>query len=354
MKRFKIQFAVCIIVLISFFLISCSDSSENTPENALKTLEKATKKTKEINYMKSNIDFSIGVAGIDIKVKALGELDNIENKSIINLKVTAPPIIAEEMPNIDIALYTDKNIIYMKDITKDRYVKSTSKGEGSLSSSNIFNEELNNLFKNDEKVKETIQMKKDNNSNKIIAFEMDSKGVKDTIIKMLDSKEFREYVLSSYRAQIKELDVSEYGLNESDKKDVEKHVEKETDKNIEQIKTIMKEMDISNIKYNGKINGEGYISSEEFSFDIKEPSSGFTMNIKFKIERSDINANKTVKIPEVPQDKIVDMSEFFKEYMNEYNNDTDGIPEGLNNEDIYNDSYNKDFYDEEYINNNII
>lgn len=298
MNKFKMQFTLFVIILISFFLVSCSNSPQNSPENALKALEKATKKTKEINYMKSDMDFSIGVAGIDIKVKALGELDNIENKSIINVKVTAPPIIAEEMPNIDIALYADKDTIYMKDTIKDRYVESTSKEEGSLSSSNIFNEELNNLFKNDEKVKETIQMKKDNNLDEIITFEMNSKRIKDTIIKMVDSKEFREYALSNYRSQIKE-------------------------------------MDISNINYNGKINGEGYISSEEFSFNIKEPSSGFTMNIKFKIERNDINANKTVKIPEIPKDKIVEMSEFFKEYMNEYNNDADNIPEALNN-----DSYN--------------
>ncbi|MEG0372273.1 MAG: hypothetical protein RR645_08270, partial [Clostridium sp.] len=75
----------------------------------------------------------------------------------------------------------------------------------------------------------------------------------------------------------------------------------------EEYRSILKQLTFKNVKYNGIINENGYLYSEKFSVDVTEPKNNITLTLKISMKQSDINNNKTLKIPQIPKDKIVDM-----------------------------------------------
>lgn len=340
MKRFKVQSILFTMLVISMIFVSCSDSPE-------KTLEKAKNKTKEINYMKTNMDFNIGLAGIEVGVKVNGEIDNKNNKSIMNLTMNLPPMIAKDIPykNRSIDMYIDKNVSYMKMPDEDKYIKVDAENQKTIMQNKNFENGMSNLFKTDEKVKETLKMEKDNNSNKIITTDIDAKNVKELFIKLFESKEFKDMIISNAKSQMKDIYRKDNEYKNMDEKEIEKQIEIEINKGLIQMRTLINSISIDNIKYKVKINKQGYISLEEITFDVKDPSSGLTVNMKFKLERDDINKEKKVKLPKIPSNKIKDISDMLEEY-NENIPSDESLYDDYSTEDDLNNDFRKDYYKE--------
>lgn len=259
MKKVKMSFAILAMILFSIFLVSCSGSPESV-------LEKAAEKNKEIKYVKQDVNATIEMAGVKMGVKAVAEVDNTNKKAIMDIKIDASAMGASNQ-NMD--MYVDDKTMYVKDPTSDKYIK-TSLTEGMSMNTGIASPALD-LLKNDTKVKETVKMENGDNSDKVVSAEVSSETVK----KILDNFMKSQGSLGSMN--------SEMGS----------------------VTEAMKNIDIENVKYTGKVNKDGFLYAEDLSFDMKEKQSGLTLKMDLKTKSTNINEDKKVTLPEIPKDKIV-------------------------------------------------
>lgn len=299
MKKFRIYFIASIIAIFSIMAVGCSSSS---PE---KVLENAINKNKEIKYSKQNADINIGLAGMTIDVKASGDVDNKDKKVALKVTINAP---MAEMNNQTMDIYTDKGVTYIKEPGTDKFMKMTAK-EGEASDSSVSEGIASAAFaslKDDKSLKDSIKMEKDGDSNQVITAEISKETVKGLVEKMLASENVMATMESAMESQLMEMSEGVEGNNKS-KEEMQNLAKQGVQAQMEEIKTAIKQLEISSIKYTGKVNKDGYLHSEEVTFDIKEATSGLTLNLKLNTNISDINADKTVNIPEIPADKIVDM-----------------------------------------------
>ncbi len=299
MKKFRIYFIASIIAIFSIIAVGCSSSS---PE---KVLENAINKNKEIKYSKQNADISIGLAGMTIDLKASGDVDNKDKKAALKVSINAP---MAQMNNETMDIYTDKGVTYIKEPGTDKFMKMTAK-EGTTSDSSVTEGIAAAAFsslKDDKSLKDSIKIEKDSESNQVINAEISKETVKGLVDKMLASEDVMATIQSAIESQLMEMSEGVKG-NTKSKEEMQNLAKQGAKDAVEEYKNTIKQLEISSIKYTGKVNKDGYLYSEEISFDIKEATSGLTLNLKLNTNISDINADKTVNIPEIPADKIVEM-----------------------------------------------
>lgn len=257
MRKIRLSLSVLVVALFSLVLVSCSGSPESV-------LEKAAEKNKEVTYAKQNVDATIEMAGMKMSVNVSGEMDNKNKKSIMKMKMDASAMGAG---NQETEMYVDDKTIYIKDPTSDKYMKTTV--ETSADNSGFAASSIDSL-KEDSKVKETVKMEKGDNSDKIITAEVSSETVKKILNNVMKSQ------MSSM------------------------------DESMGDITAQLESLEIENMKYTGKVNKEGFLYGEELSFDMKESQSGLTLKMVLKTTSTNINEDKTVTLPEIPKDKIVE------------------------------------------------
>lgn len=260
MKKIKVSLALLTMILFSFFLAGCSGSPEAV-------LEKAMEKNKEINYAKQNVDATIEMAGVNMNIKITGETDSKNKKSIMNVKTDASALGASSQ---NMEMYVDDKTMYVKDPNSDKYIKTTLEDTQAMDTSKGFASSAMEELKSDTKVKETVKVENGDNSDKIVSAEVGTETVKKILNNVMKSQ------LGSMN--------SEMG-----------NVTEQMDK-----------LDIENMKYKGTVNKEGFLYGEEMSFDIKEKQSGLTLKMTLKSKSTDINEDKTVELPEIPKNKIVE------------------------------------------------
>lgn len=294
MKKLRLGLMTLTILVVAVFMVSCSGTV------SIKDLENAINKNKEIKYSKTNVEISATMMGMKIGANISGEVDNRNNKSLMKMKLDIP-MSQEKVPDID--MYVDDKTIYIKDPVSDSFLKSTAKDTGNMNFEKGLVSIAGDVLKKDEKVKETLKFQKGDNSDISISSEISPGTVKEIINNLITSEGFLDSVQSGAKAQ---FDGMAGELDKEAQAEASKQAETASKEAVEEIKKAIAELDISNIKYNCKINKEGYLYSEEISFNIKDKTSGYSLDMTLKTNSSDINADKTVTLPEIPKDKIIE------------------------------------------------
>ncbi|KMT21150.1 DUF6612 family protein [Clostridium cylindrosporum] len=298
MTKIKISIITAITIIFSLTLIGCSSSPE-------KVLSDALTKNKGITYSKQDTDISIGLAGMGVDIKAKGEIDSKSQKSSMKVSAKSPLLQGKD---ISIDIYSDKNIIYVKDPESDQYLKMNSNnGEKSITEiGSTMASGLASVLKDDTKVKESLKLKNGDNSDKVVSAEISGETVTKLIDKAIASQSVFTAMESAVESQLISMAETQ-GVGSVNKEEIQKSAKEEAKKAVEEYKTLIKNLKFQNVKYTGKINKDGYLYGEELSFNVSEASSGMTLNIKIITKLSDINSGKSVNIPSIPADKITNL-----------------------------------------------
>lgn len=295
MKKIKIYILSLMVMVFSIFALGCSSSPEKSVENAIK-------KNAEIKYCKQDSDIKIGVLGLDVNIKASGEIDSKNKTAIIKLNVNSP---IAEINNLATDVYLDKNNLFIKDIESDNFIKLTvPEEEVKKSSSGVISSKIIETLKQDEEFNKSLKIE-NKDSDKVISAKISDETMNKLINKLFESEEFMNTLKNSAETQFSSM--AEISNQNKSKDEIKNIAKQEAEKEIEKYKQQIKNIKVQDVTYNGKINKEGYLSEENISFNIKEESLGLTLSIKVNSVISDINKDKTIKIPEIPKDKITDL-----------------------------------------------
>lgn len=295
MKKIKIYILSLMVMVFSIFALGCSSSPEKSVENAIK-------KNAEIKYCKQDSDIKIGVLGLDVNIKASGEIDSKNKTAIIKLNVNSP---IAEINNLATDVYLDKNNLFIKDIESDNFIKLTvPEEEAKKSSSGVISSKIIETLKQDEEFNKSLKIE-NKDSDKVISAKISDETMNKLINKLFESQEFMNTLKNSAETQFSSM--AEISNQNKSKDEIKNIAKQEAEKEIEKYKEQIKNIKVQDVTYNGKINKEGYLSEENISFNIKEESLGLTLSIKVNSVISDINKDKTIKIPEIPKDKITDL-----------------------------------------------
>ncbi len=295
MKKIKIYILSLMVMVFSIFALGCSSSPEKSVENAIK-------KNAEIKYCKQDSDIKIGVLGLDVNIKASGEIDSKNKTAIIKLNVNSP---IAEINNLATDVYLDKNNLFIKDIESDNFIKLTvPEEEVKKSSSGVISSKIIETLKQDEEFNKSLKIE-NKDSDKVISAKISDETMNKLINKLFESEEFMNTLKNSAETQFSSM--AEISNQNKSKDEIKNIAKQEAEKEIEKYKEQIKNIKVQDVTYNGKINKEGYLSEENISFNIKEESLGLTLSIKVNSVISDINKDKTIKIPEIPKDKITDL-----------------------------------------------
>lgn len=295
MKKIKIYILSLMVMVFSIFALGCSSSPEKSVENAIK-------KNAEIKYCKQDSDIKIGVLGLDVNIKASGEIDSKNKTAIIKLNVNSP---IAEINNLATDVYLDKNNLFIKDIESDNFIKLTvPEEEAKKSSSGVISSKIIETLKQDEEFNKSLKIE-NKDSDKVISAKISDETMNKLINKLFESEEFMNTLKNSAETQFSSM--AEISNQNKSKDEIKNIAKQEAEKEIEKYKEQIKNIKVQDVTYNGKINKEGYLSEENISFNIKEESLGLTLSIKVNSVISDINKDKTIKIPEIPKDKITDL-----------------------------------------------
>lgn len=295
MKKIKIYIVSLLVIVFGIFALGCSSSSEKLVENAIK-------KNSEIKYCKQESDIKIGVLGLDVNIKASGEIDSKNKTAIMKLNINSP---IAEINNLSTDLYLDKNNIFIKDIGSDNFIKMTVPEEEIEKNSNmVIASRIMEMLKQDKEFSKSLKLE-DKDSDKIVSAKISDETMNKLINKLFESEEFINTLKSSAETQF--ANMAEISDENKNKDEIKNTAKQEAEKEIEKYKEQIKNIKVQDVTYSGKINKEGYLSEENVSFSIKEESLGITLTIKVNSIINDINKEKRIKIPEIPKGKITNL-----------------------------------------------
>ena len=295
MKKIKIYIISLMVMIFGIFALGCSSSPGKLVENAIK-------KNSEIEYCKQESDIKIGVLGLDVNIKASGEIDSKNKTAIMKLNINSP---IAEINNLSTDVYLDKNNIFIKDIGTDNFIKLTVPEEEIEKNSNmVIASKIMETLKQDKEFSKSLKLE-DKDSSKVFSAKISDETMNKLINKLFESEEFINTLKNSAETQF--ANMAEISDENKNKDEIKNTAKQEAEKEIEKYKEQIKNIKVQDVTYSGKINKEGYLSEENVSFSIKEESLGITLTIKVNSIINDINKEKTIKIPEIHKEKITNL-----------------------------------------------
>lgn len=291
----RISVVTAIILMFSVLLVGCSSSP-------YEVMEKAIKKNGEVAYAKLDANVNVGVAGVGVDAKISGELDSKNQKAIMKLSVNSPAL---ELTNMSYDMYVDKNAMYIKDPEIGKFLKTPiEEGDKNTEASKKLNDEMLSVLKDDKTFKDSIKLEKGDASDKVVTASIST----ETVTKLLEKAVASESAVSAMESSFESafITAAEGSGVKKSKEEIVAEAKKEAKAAVEEYKNAMKQIKFENIKYTGKVNKDGYLYAQNIAFDLKEPTTGFTINLKLDLKMTDINSGKTVTIPNIPKDQIVE------------------------------------------------
>ncbi|MEG0332317.1 MAG: hypothetical protein RR539_08115 [Clostridium sp.] len=295
MKK-SISIILALVLMLSLMLTGCKKSS-------IDDFESAIKKNSEINYSKQETTIKAEIMGMEFNLTALGEVDKKSDSSIINVKYSTN---VEENLKAEMEIYKDKKDIYIKDKASDKYVKSTEfqDAQEALTKRSIGGLLLE-TFKNDKEFKKTFKVSSD--KEKKVTASISDEGFKKVFNGALESGEMFAIMEEAIYTQL--ITMAEQSNDIKATKDqIIKAAKEEAKVAVNEVKTQIKALKITNIQYTATIDGNGYLSSEGIKLSIIEPSTSVSVIVNLNVKHTDINSNKKVILPNIPKDKIVDIN----------------------------------------------
>ncbi|MEG0371070.1 MAG: hypothetical protein RR645_02120, partial [Clostridium sp.] len=226
---------VSMIIGFSLLLTGCKGSS-------VKVLEDAIGKNKTITYSKQEANVDVGVAGVGINIKALGEVDKKSETSIMKVSITSG--VMEEI-NANMDIYSEKGVMYIKDNAQETYLKMTPEntGEGALNITSYI-EQILPKIKDEKSFKDSLNIS--SNKEKTVTATISPEVLKTILNGVIDSQGVFTTIQSAIEAQL--ISMADKSAIKATKETITASARDEAKKITEEYRSLFKELTFKNVK----------------------------------------------------------------------------------------------------------
>ncbi|MEF9951878.1 MAG: hypothetical protein RR840_01690 [Clostridium sp.] len=283
-------------LILTLLLTGCKKDSIDDFEGAIN-------KNKDIKYSKQETTLKADIMGMEFNLLAKGEVDKKNNTSMFKVNYNTN---VDKSLNAEMDIYADASSIYVKDKASEEYLKSNSEAKDMAETASAsIGKLLLETFKGDKEFKKSFTIT--DGDNRVVSASISDESAKSIFDKAIEEGDMFTMIEEAMASQLVAM-AQQSGSVTASKDKVVEAAKQEAKLATEEMKKQFKALKFTNVKYKGTINKEGYLSAEEFSLSVIEPSTSVAVLVNIKMSQTDINKDKVVKLPNIPKDKIVDIT----------------------------------------------
>ncbi|MEG1415133.1 MAG: hypothetical protein RSA01_03490 [Clostridium sp.] len=272
-------------------------------KNSIGEFESAINKNNEINYSKQETTIKAELMGMEFNLSAKGESNKKDNTSAFKVIYNSN---VEENLRAEMDIYKNSGSIYIKDKASKEYLKSQSQSQiDAITAASSIGDLILSSFKEDTEFEKSFTI--EDGENKKVTATISDDGFNSEFKKIIDNVDMFVMIEEAMSSQLISMAETSSEVTAT-KEQIMSAAKQEAKAAVNAMKEQFKALKLTNIKYSGTIDKNGYLLSEEFRFSLIEPSTSLSAIVSIKLKQSDINSEAKIKIPDIPKDKIVEVN----------------------------------------------